>query len=214
MLEIKNPLLKINGETLLVPNMSFSVVSGEIFCISGSKTLSNTFLLKVLLGMHKLDGGYVTIDGDIVDGDSVRFFRKMMAYVPRDVELPYQNIAEMVGHILDLVVNKKKEISQEMLFDEWQKIGLHQSDWATEMKTLSAATIQLAMLSIARVLKSPYVLIDEIENNAEPVLLANYLCEMASDGAAIVVVSNNPVVQQVSHKSLNIDEIYENISLI
>lgn len=214
MLEIKNPLLKINGETLLVPNMSFSVVSGEIFCISGSKTLSNSFLLKVLLGMHKLDGGYVTIDGDIVDGDSVRFFRKMMAYVPRDVELPYQNIAEMVGHILDLDVNKKKEISQEMLFDEWQKIGLHQSDWATEMKTLSAATIQLAMLSIARVLKSPYVLIDEIENIAEPVLLANYLCEMASDGAAIVVVSNNPVIQQVSHKSLNIDEIYENISLI
>lgn len=214
MLEIKNPLLKINGETLLVPNMSFSVVSGEIFCISGSKTLSNTFLLKVLLGMHKLDGGYVTIDGDIVDGDSVRFFRKMMAYVPRDVELPYQNIAEMVGHILDLDVNKKKEISQEMLFDEWQKTGLHQSDWATEMKLLSAATIQLAMLSIARVLKSPYVLIDEIENIAEPVLLANYLCEMASDGAAIVVVSNNPVIQQVSHKSLNIDEIYENISLI
>lgn len=214
MLEIKNPLLKINGETLLVPNMSFSVVSGEIFCISGSKTLSNTFLLKVLLGMHKLDGGYVTIDGDIVDGDSVRFFRKMMAYVPRDVELPYQNIAEMVGHILDLDVNKKKEISQEMLFDEWQKIGLHQSDWVTEMKTLSAATIQLAMLSIARVLKSPYVLIDEIENIAEPALLANYLREMASDGAAIVVVSNNPVIQQVSHKSLNIDEIYENISLI
>ena len=214
MLEIKNPLLKINGETLLVPNMSFSVVSGEIFCISGSKTLSNTFLLKVLLGMHKLDGGYVTIDGDIVDGDSVRFFRKMMAYVPRDVELPYQNIAEMVGHILDLDVNKKKEISQEMLFEEWQKIGLQQSDWDTELKLLPAATIQLAMLSIARVLKSPYVLIDEIENIAEPVLLANYLCEMASDGAAIVVVSNNPVIQQVSHKSLNIDEIYENISLI
>ena len=214
MLEIKNPLLKINGETLLVPNMSFSVVSGEIFCISGSKTLSNTFLLKVLLGMHKLDGGYVTIDGDIVDGDSVRFFRKMMAYVPRDVELPYQNIAEMVGHILDLDVNKKKEISQEMLFDEWQKIGLQQSDWDTELKLLPAATIQLAMLSIARVLKSPYVLIDEIEDIAEPVLLANYLCEMASDGAAIVVVSNNSVIQQVSHKSLNIDEIYENISLI
>ena len=214
MLEIKNPLLKINGETLLVPNMSFSVVSGEIFCISGSKTLSNTFLLKVLLGMHKLDGGYVTIDGDIVDGDSVRFFRKMMAYVPRDVELPYQNIAEMVEHILDLDVNKKKEISQEMLFDEWQKIGLQQSDWDTELKLLPAATIQLAMLSIARVLKSPYVLIDEIEDIAEPVLLANYLCEMASDGAAIVVVSNNPVIQQVSHKSLNIDEIYENISLI
>ena len=214
MLEIKNPLLKINGETLLVPNMSFSVVSGEIFCISGSKTLSNTFLLKVLLGMHKLDGGYVTIDGDIVDGDSVRFFRKMMAYVPRDVELPYQNIAEMVGHILDLDVNKKKEISQEMLFDEWQKIGLHQSDWDTELKLLPAATIQLAMLSIAKVLESPYVLIDEIEDIAEPVLLANYLCEMASDGAAIVVVSNNPVIQQVSHKSLNIDEIYENISLI
>ena len=214
MLEIKNPLLKINGETLLVPNMSFSVVSGEIFCISGSKTLSNTFLLKVLLGMHKLDGGYVTIDGDIVDGDSVRFFRKMMAYVPRDVELPYQNIAEMVEHILDLDVNKKKEISQEMLFDEWQKIGLQQSDWDTELKLLPAATIQLAMLSIARVLKSPYVLIDEIEDIAEPVLLANYLCEMASDGAAIVVVSNNSVIQQVSHKSLNIDEIYENISLI
>lgn len=214
MLEIKNPLLKINGETLLVPNMSFSVVSGEIFCISGSKTLSNTFLLKVLLGMHKLDGGYVTIDGDIVDGDSVRFFRKMMAYVPHDVEIPYHSIAEITECICNLKVNKEKEFTMEMLFEEWQKLGLQQGAWEAEISALPAATIQLAMLSIAKILKCPYVLIDEIRDIAEPALLANYLREMASDGVAIIVVSNNPAIRQISHKSLNMNEIYENINLI
>lgn len=214
MLEIKNPLLKKNGKTVLVPNMSFSIVPGEILCVSGENALSNTLLLKVLLGMQQLDGGFVTMDGDIIDGASVSFFRKMMAYVPHDVEIPYHSIAEITECICNLKVNKEKEFTMEMLFEEWQKLGLQQEAWEAEISALPAATIQLAMLSIAKILKCPYVLIDEIRDIAEPVLLANYLREMASDGVAIIVVSNNPVIRQISHKSLNMNEIYENINLI
>ena len=206
MLEIKNPLLKKNGKTVLVPNMSFSIVPGEILCVSGENALSNTLLLKVLLGMQQLDGGFVTMDGDIIDGASVSFFRKMMAYVPHDVEIPYHSIAEITECICNLKVNKEKEFTMEMLFEEWQKLGLQQGAWEAEISALPAATIQLAMLSIAKILKCPYVLIDEIR--------ANYLREMASDGVAIIVVSNNPVIRQISHKSLNMNEIYENINLI
>jgi ABC-type multidrug transport system ATPase subunit len=214
MLEIKNPLLKKNGKTVLVPNMSFSIVPGEILCVSGENALSNTLLLKVLLGMQQLDGGFVTMDGDIIDGASVSFFRKMMAYVPHDVEIPYHSIAEITECICNLKVNKEKEFTMEMLFEEWQKLGLQQEAWEAEISALPAATIQLAMLSIAKILKCPYVLIDEIRDIAEPALLANYLREMASDGVAIIVVSNNPVIRQISHKSLNMNEIYENINLI
>lgn len=214
MLEIKNPLLKKNGKTVLVPNMSFSIVPGEILCVSGENALSNTLLLKVLLGMQQLDGGFVTMDGDIIDGASVSFFRKMMAYVPHDVEIPYHSIAEITECICNLKVNKEKEFTMEMLFEEWQKLGLQQEAWEAEISALPAATIQLAMLSIAKILKCPYVLIDEIRDIAEPALLANYLREMASDGVAIIVVSNNPAIRQISHKSLNMNEIYENINLI
>lgn len=214
MLEIKNPLLKKNGKTVLVPNMSFSIVPGEILCVSGENALSNTLLLKVLLGMQQLDGGFVTMDGDIIDGASVSFFRKMMAYVPHDVEIPYHSIAEITECICNLKVNKEKEFTMEMLFEEWQKLGLQQGAWEAEISALPAATIQLAMLSIAKILKCPYVLIDEIRDIAEPALLANYLREMASDGVAIIVVNNNPVIRQISHKSLNMNEIYENINLI
>ena len=214
MLEIKNPLLKKNGKTVLVPNMSFSIVPGEILCVSGENALSNTLLLKVLLGMQQLDGGFVTMDGDIIDGASVSFFRKMMAYVPHDVEIPYHSIAEITECICNLKVNKEKEFTMEMLFEEWQKLGLQQGAWEAELSALPAATIQLAMLSIAKILKCPYVLIDEIRDIAEPALLANYLREMASDGVAIIVVNNNPVIRQISHKSLNMNEIYENINLI
>ncbi len=214
MLEIKNPLLKKNGKTVLVPSMSFSIVPGEILCVSGENALSNTLLLKVLLGMQQLDGGFVTMDGDIIDGASVSFFRKMMAYVPHDVEIPYHSIAEITECICNLKVNKEKEFTMEMLFEEWQKLGLQQGTWEAEISALPAATIQLAMLSIAKILKCPYVLIDEIRDIAEPALMANYLREMASDGVAIIVVSNNPVIRQISHKSLNMNEIYENINLI
>ena len=214
MLEIKNPLLKKNGKTVLVPSMSFSIVPGEILCVSGENALSNTLLLKVLLGMQQLDGGFVTMDGDIIDGASVSFFRKMMAYVPHDVEIPYHSIAEITECICNLKVNKEKEFTMEMLFEEWQKLGLQQGAWEAEISALPAATIQLAMLSIAKILKCPYVLIDEIRDIAEPALLANYLREMASDGVAIIVVNNNPVIRQISHKSLNMNEIYENINLI
>lgn len=154
------------------------------------------------------------MDGDIIDGASVSFFRKMMAYVPHDVEIPYHSIAEITECICNLKVNKETEFTMEMLFEEWQKLGLQQGAWEAEISALPAATIQLAMLSIAKILKCPYVLIDEIRDIAEPALLANYLREMASDGVAIIVVSNNPVIRQISHKSLNMNEIYENINLI
>ena len=57
-------------------------------CIRGTKGAGKTTLLRAVLGFIGVDGGHISIDGELLTPQSAPYFRKQMAYVPQHLSLP------------------------------------------------------------------------------------------------------------------------------
>lgn len=56
--------------------------------VAGSAGSGKTTLLKALLGLIPIDGGHISIDGELLTPKSAPYFRRQMAYVPQHLSLP------------------------------------------------------------------------------------------------------------------------------
>ena len=85
MLELKDALLEAEGKPLF-QRLSLMARDGQLTCITGAHGSGKTLLARVMVGLHPLDEGYVSIDGELLTPLSAPVFRKMTVYLPQRVE--------------------------------------------------------------------------------------------------------------------------------
>lgn len=68
--------------------VSAIVDTGNVLSIMGAKGAGKTTLLRALMGFVALDGGHISIDGELLTPMSARWFRQKMAYVPQGLTVP------------------------------------------------------------------------------------------------------------------------------
>ena len=68
--------------------LSLTVKDGQLVCLSGQKDLGKTRLLRAILGFVPIDGGHISIDGELLTAGSAPYFRQYTAYVPQHLTLP------------------------------------------------------------------------------------------------------------------------------
>ena len=68
--------------------LSMTAGDGRLISISGQKGSGKTTLLRTLLGFLPVDGGHISIDGELLTPRSAPYFRKRMAYVPQQLVVP------------------------------------------------------------------------------------------------------------------------------
>lgn len=193
MLEIKNASLKV-GDTDLFCGLSFAVNDGGMVCVMGPSGSGKTTLLRALLGFRPLDGGHVSIDGELLTPSSAEEFRKIMAYVPQEVALPTEWVADMVAMLFSLKINRGMAFSKPRLMEEWGRLGLDPSLYDRRVAELSGGERQRVMLSVAGLLARPILLADEPTSalDAEAAaLVGEYLRRMADGGSTVVVVTHD-----------------------
>ncbi len=110
-----------------IKSLSLSVNDGQLLTITGSKGSGKTTLLRAVLGLIPIDGGYISIDGELLTPRSAVYFRKYMAYVPQRLTLPkgcnikelynWDHLSEDERYIL-LLENAVKTGKQLLLIDE------------------------------------------------------------------------------------------------
>ena len=98
MLELKDALLEAEGKSLF-PRLSLMARDGQLTCITGAHGVGKTLLARVMVGLHPLDGGYVSIDGELLTPLSAPVFRKMTIFLPQHVE---PSTVDFVPDISDL----------------------------------------------------------------------------------------------------------------
>lgn len=193
MLEIKNASLKVGGTDLFC-GLSFAVDDGGMVCVMGPSGSGKTTLLRTLLGFRPLDGGHVSIDGELLTPSSAEEFRKIMAYVPQEVALPTEWVADMVAMLFSLKINRGTAFSKPRLMEEWSRLGLDPSLYDRRVAELSGGERQRVMLSVAGLLARPILLADEPTSalDAEAAaLVGEYLRRMADGGSTVVVVTHD-----------------------
>lgn len=71
-----------------VKALSLTVNSGQIVTITGTEGAGKTTLLRAVLGLIAIDGGHISVDGELLTTKSAAYFRRQMAYVPQRLSMP------------------------------------------------------------------------------------------------------------------------------
>ena len=86
MLEVKDATIAVGGQ-ILASDLSFMARDGQLTCITGPAGSGKTTLLRTLMGFLPVSSGFVSVDGELLTVRSSQAFRRMMAYLPQQMEL-------------------------------------------------------------------------------------------------------------------------------
>lgn len=191
--EMKDASLALEGKNLF-HNLSFVVSGGEMLCVMGESGCGKTTLLRCILGFQPLDEGAVSIGGTELTPLSAEYMRSMMAYIPQEMNLPCNMVAELVALPYQLRVNRDKRFSKEALMDQWQRLRLDEALYGKQLAEVSGGERQRIMLSMVGMLDKKVVLVDEPTSALDvesSLLVAGYLQGLAKRGTAIIAVSHD-----------------------
>ena len=86
MLEVKDATIAIGGH-ILETGLSFMARVGQLTCITGPEGSGKTTLLRTLMGFLPVSSGFVSVDGELLTVKSSQAFRRMMAYLPQQIQM-------------------------------------------------------------------------------------------------------------------------------
>ena len=82
-LEVKNATFSYNGERNIFEDISFSVDSGDVFCILGPNGTGKSTLLRCLCNLYRLNSGNILIDGRDITSYSPANLAKKIGFIPQ-----------------------------------------------------------------------------------------------------------------------------------
>ena len=175
MLELHDVMVKPLQQTL-----SLTVDGGQLVCLSGPKGVGKTTVLRAVLGLQPIAGGYISIDGELLTPLSASYFRKDMGYVPtRLVPIPGQErVADVSGLLFGLSENQNVR-TEETDDRPWHELTLAEQ----YLKLLTLVVRQRRRLFL---IDEPPVALEGVALNA----VLDCLRELTASGASVLMVNN------------------------
>ena len=181
MLELHDVIIKPLRHTL-----SLTVEDGRMACLSGPKGTGKTTVLRAVMGGLPIDGGHISIDGELLTPLSAPYFRRQIAYVPQRLTAieDYDSIADLSEMLFGLKVNKGETS---------YKVPIDGRRWAE----LSADERYLLLLQNAMQLDKRLLIVDEpgLPISAETMETVDRLLQEAADRGATVFAVNSRILQ-------------------
>ncbi|MBQ2129730.1 MAG: ABC transporter ATP-binding protein [Prevotella sp.] len=199
MLEIKNGRIDREGKPLF-SQLSFMAKEGEVVCVAGSQGCGKSSLLQAMMGFIPLDEGWLNVDGDLVNIHSAPYFRRRMAFLPQNVNMPYDKVSDMISSLFSLKREKKFDEMKETLMTLWEEIGIAAEVFDKKLSEMTTSEQRVILLSGLCVLEKELVLLDEpsLWLNEEQLAQAG-ICirQMARNDSSIVVTcqEHDPILR-------------------
>lgn len=134
-------MLELHNVTIgqQIRSLSLTVGSGQLMTLWGAKGSGKTTLLRAILGLIPIDGGHISIDGELLTMKSASYFRRMMAYVPQTLEVPedYQLDTDYVA-----LLRKAVETGKGLIVVDEPNRELDEEEQQTVDQLLAAASAQ------------------------------------------------------------------------
>lgn len=195
MLEFKDATIKV-GERVLVERLSLIAKDGELTCVTGPEGSGKTTLLRTLMGFLPVNEGFVSVDGELLTIHSAHAFRKMMAYLPQQMQL--------LAHQLMEPEPLEPEAEE---YAVWNGV-LPTANKQTAPEPLNAEEIMmLAEKTLNEANDKPIVIADEPTALLSPELtmrMIQLLRQQAEMGKTVLVASRKPQMLDYADKVINI----------
>jgi len=188
-LEVKNLVKSYNNSEIVINNLSFSVEQGQLISFVGESGSGKSTFLKCLSGLEIPNSGFISLNGEIINGDNVfvKPQNRKIGYVFQDYPLfPHLNIKENICFNLnDRYLKNFTKIIDLTNLDNLLKRYPHE---------ISGGEQQRACIARALVKEPEIILADEPTGNLDPITsfeLLKLLESVNHDGTAVLMASHN-----------------------
>lgn len=194
MLEVKDATIALEGR-ILATGLSFMARDGQITCVTGPEGSGKTTLLRTLMGFLPVSSGFVSVDGELLTVKSSQAFRRMMAYLPQQIQSLRHQLMPVEAPVCE---------AEE--YGVWNAL-LPKAIEAVEPAPLSPEEIfQLAEQTLQETFGKQIIIADEPAALLTPELalrLLQLLRNLADDGKTVLIASRRPLL--VEHADLVIE---------
>lgn len=112
-------MLELHNVTIgqQIRSLSLTVNDGQLVCLLGPQGSGKTTLLRAVLGLIPIDGGHISIDGELLTPKSAPYFRRQMAYVPQHLSVP-EGYKKLDLNYLQLLTKAVESENSLLIIDE------------------------------------------------------------------------------------------------
>ena len=185
MLEVKDATITVGGQVLAV-GLSFMARDGALTCITGPEGSGKTSLLRTLMGFLPVGSGYVSVDGELLTVKSSQAFRRMMAYLPQQME--------QLRHQLEPVEAPVCEADD---FGVWNPLPPKAVEARKPAPLLPEEIMQLAEQTLQAATDKQIIIADEPAARLTPELalrMLQLLRSQADVGKTVLIASRRPLL--------------------
>ena len=202
------------GNTVILDDISFNVVEGEIFVILGGSGCGKSTLLKHMIGLIEPLSGKITLDGDRVSEDDEESFGRII----RKIGVLYQSSALLgsmsIGENITLPIREYTDLPEDyidrMIKMKLKLVGLEGYENYLPSE-LSGGMKKRAGIARAMALNPKILFFDEPSSGLDPVTSAG-LDELIIDlnrilGTTMVVVTHElSSIFAIAHRVIMLDK--------
>lgn len=193
MLRIENASIAY-GKDVLFSGFNLHLKPGEIASISGPSGCGKTSLLNAVLGFIPLKEGSITINGILLEKNSIDLVRKQIAWIPQELALPLEWVKDMVQLPFGLKANRSTPFSENKLFTCFEELGLEKELYYKRVNEISGGQRQRMMIAVASMIGKPLTIVDEptsaLDAGSTGKVLA-FFRRQTEKGSAILTVSHD-----------------------
>lgn len=196
MLEFKDATIKV-GERVLVERLSLIAKDGELTCVTGPEGSGKTTLLRTLMGFLPVNEGFVSVDGELLTIHSAHAFRKMMVYLPQQMQL--------LAHQLREPEPLEPEVEEYVVWNGVLPLVIKQ---VTPEPLNAEEIMMLAEKTLSEANGKSIVIADEPTSLLSPELtmrMIQLLRQQAEMGKTVLVASRKPQVVDYADKVIRLE---------
>ncbi len=174
----------------VLKDFSFTAETGDIIALEGPSGSGKTTLFRLLLGFERPTSGTISMDGKALVSQELFQFRNRTAWLPQDLDLGEGILEEVFFYPFDFRNNKKKKPSKKKAFEIFEFLGLKDTQWDTEFRSLSTGQRQRIGIALCYFLDKEVLLLDEP---------TSALDEASREKVAELLFRKNKIILSASH---------------
>ena len=106
-LEFRNVSFSYNTGNIVLANLNFNIKKGEMIGLIGPSGVGKTTIVDLILRLFHLSDGKILIDGNNVSGIDIKEWRKNIGYIPQDIFLMNDTIANNISFYDDTISDEE-----------------------------------------------------------------------------------------------------------
>jgi putative ABC transport system ATP-binding protein len=146
------------------------------------------------MGLAPLAEGNIRVGEYMLGEHTCSEIRKLVAYLPQDLALPYDTVSETVIHVLKIGGLRYDQASARLLRENLVKLGLDEELLGKHMVEISGGQRQRLILAVLALLDREVWLLDEptaaLDRTSRDYVI-EFLIEQQQRGKTIVAVSHD-----------------------